>query len=211
MNAIDTSAGGGTEPVPIDVDALREDVRRKYRDVARDPDGEHHFHTGRRLARLLGYPRDLVDMLPDRVVESFAGVASPFALRRLEAGERVVDVGSGAGVDSFVAAWQVGPGGQVVGVDMTAEMLSKAQANAAVLGVGNVTFREGLAEALPVADGWADTVIANGVFNLCADKRAVFAEVVRVLRPGGVLQFADIANGIPVGPEALRQIDLWTG
>jgi SAM-dependent methyltransferase len=211
MTVTDESPIGGAESAPIDVDVLRMQVRRKYRDVARDPDGDHHFHTGRRLAWLLGYPPDMVDALPDRAVESFAGVANPFSLRRLAAGERVIDIGSGAGLDSLVAARQVGSDGQVVGVDMTAEMVAKARANAAALGVGNVTFREGLAEALPVADGWADTVIANGVFNLCADKRVVLREVMRILRPGGVLQFADIANGTPVGPEALRQIDLWTG
>jgi ubiquinone/menaquinone biosynthesis C-methylase UbiE len=129
----------------------------------------------------------------------------------MAAGERVVDVGSGAGFDSFVAVAQVGDGGRVVGVDMTAEMLAKSRATAATLALANVEFREGLAERLPVEDGWADVVISNGVINLCADKWAVFAEIRRVLRPGGVLQFADIANGRPVPPEALRDIDLWTG
>ena len=195
----------------VDPEALREEVRRKYREVARDPHGEHHFHTGRPLARLLGYPDDVLDALPERAVESFAGIANPFSLRRLEAGERVVDVGSGAGFDSFVAAAQVGLSGFVVGVDMTAEMLTKARDSAGALGLSNVAFREGLAEALPVPDGWADVVISNGVLNLCADKRAVFAEIHRVLARGGWLQFGDIANGRPVPPEALRQIDLWTG
>jgi arsenite methyltransferase len=123
----------------------------------------------------------------------------------------VVDVGSGAGFDSFVAAAHVGPAGQVVGVDMTAEMLAKSRATAALLGLTNVEFRGGLAERLPVPDGWADAVISNGVINLCADKWTVFAEIFRVLRPGGVLQFADIANGRPVPAEAIADIDLWTG
>jgi arsenite methyltransferase len=197
--------------VPVDSEALREEVRRKYRDVADNPGGRHHFHTGRRLARLLGYPQDVTDALPDAAVESFAGIANPFSLRPLDAGERVVDVGSGAGFDSFVAAAQVGPTGSVVGVDMTAEMLAKARSNAAALGMDNTEFRHGLAEQLPVEDGWADVVISNGVFNLCPDKRVVFDEVMRVLAPGGWLQFGDIANGTPVPPEALRQIDLWTG
>ncbi len=132
-------------------------------------------------------------------------------LRRLAPGEKVVDVGSGAGFDSFIAAGQVGPGGEVVGIDMTAEMLSKSRQTAEALGLANVEFWEGLAEALPVEDGWADVVISNGVVNLCADKQAVFDEILRVLRPGGRLQFADIANGRPVPVEALRDIDLWTG
>ncbi len=136
---------------------------------------------------------------------------NPFSLRRLEPGERVVDVGSGAGFDSFVAAGQVGNTGRVAGIDMTPEMLAKSRDTADMLGFTNVEFREGLAEELPVEDGWADAVISNGVINLCADKRRAFAEIHRVLRPGGWLQFADIANGRPVPPEALRDIDLWTG
>jgi arsenite methyltransferase len=194
----------------VDPVALREQVRDKYREVAADPHRTFHFHTGRPLAALLGYDR-AVDALPDRAVESFAGVGNPFSLRRLGPGERVVDVGSGAGFDSFIAAGQVGDGGRVVGVDMTPEMLSKSRETAAMLGYRQIEFREGLAEALPVEDDWADVVISNGVINLCADKRAVFEEISRVLKPGGRLQFADIANGRPVPTEALRDIDLWTG
>jgi SAM-dependent methyltransferase len=199
------------EDLPVDPDALREQVRGKYREVALDPGAGFHFHTGRALAKRLGYEEGVVGDLPDRAVESFAGVGNPFSLRRLTAGEKVVDVGSGAGFDSFIAASQVGPGGQVVGVDMTPEMLDKSRQTAAALGLGHVEFREGLAEALPVPDGWADVVISNGVINLCADKQAVLAEIFRVLRPGGRLQFADIANGRPVPVEAMRDIDLWTG
>ena len=195
----------------VDPDQLREQVREKYREVAEDPRRGFHFHTGRALAVRLGYEAGLVDALPDRAVESFAGVGNPFSLRRLQPGERVVDVGSGAGFDSFIAAQQVGPDGHVVGVDMTPEMLKKSRDTADALGLSNVEFREGLAEALPVDDGRADVVISNGVINLCADKAAVFAEIRRVLRPGGYLQFADIANGRPVPAEALRDIDLWTG
>ena len=197
--------------LPVDPDALRAQVRGKYRDVAADPGASFHFHTGRGLASRLGYEPAAVEALPDRAVESFAGVGNPFSLRRLAPGDKVIDVGSGAGFDSFIAAGQVGPTGQVVGVDMTAEMLAKARQTAAALGLAQVQFREGLAEALPVEDGWADVVISNGVINLCADKQAVFTEIFRVLRPGGRLQFADIANGRPVPAEALRDIDLWTG
>ena len=195
----------------VDSEVLRSEVRDKYREVALHPHAEHHFHTGRPLTLLLGYDHSVVASMPDRAVESFAGVGNPFSLRTLSHGEHVVDVGSGAGFDTFIAAQQVGPNGLVAGVDMTAEMLEKARETAGLLGLDHVEFREGLAEALPVADHWADVVISNGVFNLCPDKRMVFDEVYRVLRPGGVLQFADIANGRPVPIEALRDIDLWTG
>lgn len=196
---------------PVDPEALRDEVRAKYREVADVPGANFHFHTGRELARRLGYDMDGVDHLPAVAVESFAGVANPFALRDLDAGERVVDVGSGAGFDSFLAATAVGSEGAVIGVDMTPEMLSKSRRIAQSLDMEHVEFREGIAETLPVDDGWADVVISNGVFNLCPDKRAAFDEVFRVLRPGGMLQFADIANGRPVPDEAIREIDLWTG
>lgn len=199
------------EQAPVDARELREQVKTKYREVATAPDGDYHFHTGRPLAARLGYEAEVVGRLPDVAVESFAGVGNPFSLRQLRSGERVVDVGVGAGFDTFVAASQVGPEGRVIGVDMTEEMLAKAAATARALGADHVEIREGLAEELPVEDGWADVVIANGVFNLCADKGAVLAEARRVLRTGGHLQFADIANGKPVPPEALRDIDLWTG
>jgi len=195
----------------VDAQELREQVREKYREVAVAPEADYHFHTGRPLAARLGYDPLVVASLPDRAVESFAGVGNPFLLRTLPRGARVVDVGSGAGFDSFVAADQVSSDGRVVGVDMTAEMLDKSRTTAALLELHHVEFREGLAEALPVADEWADTVISNGVLNLCADKHAAFAEIWRVLEPGGWLQFADIANGRPVPTEALRDIDLWTG
>ena len=197
--------------IPVDPEALRADVREKYRDVALRPDGEFHFHTGRPLAAMLGYPAEVVDSLPDRAVESFAGVGNPHAVRPLQTGERVVDLGSGGGFDCFVAAHAVGAAGHVIGVDMTPEMLTKSRAVASALGLGHVEFREGLLESLPVDDGWADVVISNGVINLCADKAAVFAEAHRVLREGGTIAFADIANGKPVPEAAVCEIDLWTG
>jgi arsenite methyltransferase len=196
--------------IVVDADLLRDQVKSKYREVATDPHGEHHFHTGRFLATHLGYDEAFVASLPDVAVESFAGVANPFSLRPLQKGERIVDAGSGAGFDSFVASHLVGPTGKVVGVDMTEEMLAKARSTADMLASSTVEFREGLAERLPVEDGWADAVISNGVINLCADKMVVFSEIHRVLRPGGWLQFADIANGNPVPASALNNVDLWT-
>jgi SAM-dependent methyltransferase len=195
---------------PVDPAALREEVKSKYREVADNPHGSFHFHTGRRLARRLDYDMSVVDAMPDSAVESFAGVANPFALRPLQPGERVVDAGSGAGFDCFIAAHQVGAEGRVVGIDMLAEMLARSRAAAGQMGLENVEFREGLIEDMPVGDGWADVVMSNGVINLCADKRGAFQEIWRVLRPGGWLQFADIANGKPVPESALRNIDLWT-
>jgi len=196
--------------VMVDPEALRNEVQKKYRDVAVDPHATYHFHTGRPLAKRLDYDDEVVAAMPDAAVESFAGVGNPFALRRLAAGERVVDIGSGGGFDCFIAAGQVGETGHVVGIDMTDEMLAKSRATAAEMGLRHVEFREGIIEEMPVEDAWADVVISNGVINLCADKRQIFAEIKRVLKPGGYLQFADIANGKPVPESAIRNIDLWT-
>lgn len=199
-----------SQKILLDDEALRDQVRGKYREVALTPDAEFHFHTGRYLASRLNYDDYGIDRLPESAVESFAGVANPFSTRRLEPGEKVVDAGSGAGFDAFVAASMVGTDGQVIGVDMTDEMLEKASATKVEIGFDNVEFRKGLLEEMPVEDGWADVVISNGVINLCNDKLRVFQEILRVLRPGGHLQFADIANGKPVPQAALENIDLWT-
>jgi arsenite methyltransferase len=199
-----------TADTKINAAALREEVKKKYREVAIEPHGEYHFHTGRPLAKRLGYADAVVEELPDVAVESFAGVGNPFSLRELEPGERVVDIGSGGGFDCFIAASQVGSDGQVVGVDMTEEMLTKSRNSSRTMDLSNVEFRDGLLEELPVEDAWADVVISNGVINLCPDKQQVFAEIKRVLRPGGHLQFADIANGQTVPEAAVANIDLWT-
>jgi arsenite methyltransferase len=199
-----------TQQLSVEPAALRELVRTKYRVVATNPAAGFHFHTGRPLAALLGYDPAIVESLPDRAVESFAGVADPLTLRPLQAGEHVVDLGSGAGLDCFVAAARVGPGGRVIGVDMTPEMLDKSRATARSLGLDHLELREGILEALPVEDGWADVVMSNGVLNLVADKRAALAEASRILRPGGALAFADIALGKPVPTAAACNVELWT-
>lgn len=200
-----------TEPTPtVDPEALRAEVRVKYTEVATNPGGAFHFHTGRRLAELLDYPADIRALLPDEAMASFAGVDNPFSAGRLPVGGRVVDLGSGGGFDCFVAAELVGPTGSVIGVDMTPAMIERARRVANELELRNVEFRQGILEELPVADGWADVVISNGVLNLVADKAGVLAEAQRVLRPGGVLQFADIAVGGEVSEAAKCDIELWT-
>jgi arsenite methyltransferase len=194
----------------VDAEALRSEVQTKYRDVAVDPTAGFHFHTGRPLAERLGYPGEILRDLPDEAVAAFAGVENPFAAGTIPEGSRVVDLGSGGGFDCFVASRIVGPRGWVIGVDMTPEMLERSRRVAGQLGATNVEIREGILEDLPVEDGWADVVISNGVLNLVADKAQVLAEAHRVLRPGGVLQVADIAVGVEVPEEARCDIGLWT-
>ncbi len=204
--------GGTAEAdLPVDVCELRTEVQRKYAAVAEQPNDNYHFHTGRAAADRCRYRPELINQLPEQAIESFAGVANPFEPQAIESGQRVVDLGSGAGFDALLAAKAVGPTGYVIGVDMTNEMLAKARANAELVGADNIEFCHGYLEDLPVPDGWADVVISNGVINLCPDKEAVMAEINRVLKPGGRLQFADIANGADVPEEARRHIDLWTG
>lgn len=195
----------------VDAAELRRQVQEKYRDVALTPEMGFHFHVGRPLAEMLHYPMDLVDALPPRIVESFAGVNDPFSMGDLVPGEIVVDVGSGAGFDSILAANMVGPTGRVLGVDMTSEMRAKAAANAKLVGLRNVEFVDGLAENLPIEDATVDVVISNGVINLCPDKPAVYRELLRVLKPGGRIQIADVVVQKPVPEDSRADIDLWTG
>ncbi|MEE8414610.1 MAG: methyltransferase domain-containing protein [Dehalococcoidales bacterium] len=202
------------EPVSVpkvDVEVLRSAISSEYREVALNPQKGFHFHTGRPLARIVGYNDELVNIVPENSVSSFAGTGNPFSLGAIRPGERVVDVGCGAGFDSFIAAHMVGASGHVFGIDMTPEMLQKAQGASEAAGLSNIEFRQGIAESLPVDDNWADVVISNGVVNLCPDKLAVFREMYRVLKPGGRLQIADILVEKPVPEEAKEEIALWTG
>ena len=198
-------------PINLDVQALRSAIQDEYAEVATQPDKGFHFHTGRPLARLLGYPADATDPLPDSAIESFAGVGNPFVFGEPGPGETVVEVGSGAGFDAILAAQQVGPGGRVIGVDMTPAMLDKARANVDLLGLKHVEFRQGYMEELPIADATADVVISNGVINLSPDKETVFREIARVLKPGGRIQIADIIVAKAVPEAAKENVDLWTG
>jgi arsenite methyltransferase len=196
--------------VPIDVDLLKKEIKKTYAALSQDPGKDFVFPTGRAWAEDLDYPPELANV-PDTAADSFAGVANPFALGRLEAGERVVDLGCGAGTDSLVAAQMVGQNGHVTSIDMTPEMLEKARAATAELGMTNVDFLEGEIERLPLANESVDVVISNGVIDLVPDKDAVFAEIFRVLRPGGRMQVADVTIQNPVSEEGRRDVDLWTG
>ena len=199
------------EGLNLNMDELRASIRGEYSAVANDPGRGFHFHTGRKLAQILGYRDEWIDALPSSAVESMAGTGNPFSLGELKPGEHVVDCGSGAGTDSLIAARMVGPTGHVVGVDMTPEMLAKARRNAIMAGLTSIEFREGYLEALPVPDDWADVAISNGVLNLVPNKDAALAEMYRVLKPGGRLQIADIALQKPVPADAQSDVTLWTG
>jgi arsenite methyltransferase len=194
----------------VDVGLLKSEIKKTYASVSAEPERDFIFPTGRSWAEDLGYPAELASV-PDTAVESFAGVANLWQLGRLAPGERVLDVGSGAGTDSLVAAQMVGEGGYVTGIDMTPEMLAKARRAAAQMGALNVEFVEAEAERLPFADAGFDVVISNGVIDLIPEKDAVFAELFRVLAPGGRMQIADVTIEKPVSEEGRRNIDLWTG
>jgi arsenite methyltransferase len=196
---------------PVDVDVLREEIRRTYTDVSTAPEQEFIFPTGRAWAQELGYPEPELARVPEATVESFAGVANHWTLGPIEPGSVVLDLGCGAGTDLLIAAQMTGPAGRVIGVDMTATMLERARQSATEMGLGNVELHESLIEALPLDDASVDVVISNGVIDLVPDKDAVFDEIDRVLRPGGRLQLADVVIHHEVSEDARSRIDLWTG
>jgi arsenite methyltransferase len=196
---------------PVDVEVLRNEIQKTYTNVSENQEEDFVFPTGRSWAEELGYPKSLLDRIPEATVESFAGVANPFALGPLEEGETVLDLGCGAGTDLLIAAQMVGVSGRAIGIDMTAAMTKRARDSAVEMGLPNVEVHEGVIEQLPLADESVDVVISNGVIDLVPDKDAVFAEIKRVLRPGGRLQIADVVIHRAVSEEAKRDIDLWTG
>ena len=194
----------------LDLHELREEIRKEYRVVADEPEQGFHFHTGRRLGAILEYDEELLDVVPESSLESFAGTGNPFSLGVIHPGETVVDLGCGAGTDSHIAAFFVGRKGRVIGIDMTPEMIEKAKRSAGPH-QPQLTFRSGYLERLPVADASVDVVLSNGVVNLCPDKARVYREIVRVLKPGGRMQIADITLTKPLSDEAKMRPDLWTG
>lgn len=199
-------------PVGLDVARLKNEVRKTYASVAREPGGDFHFHRGPEYAaRLLDYEPAELKSLPDTATAAFAGVGNPFLMDRLPPGATIVDIGSGSGMDCLLAGRRVGPGGTVIGIDMTDEMIERARAGAAAAGLIHVRFEKGDINALPVEPNSVDVVISNGVINLVPDKEALFAELYRVVKPGGRLQFADIVVGVELSEAVRNDIDLWTG
>ena len=196
--------------MPVDVDVLREAIRKTYTDVSTTPDEEFIFPTGRAWAQELAYPEPELTRVPESTVESFAGVANHWTLGRVQLASVVVDLGCGAGTDLLIAAQMTGAAGRVIGVDMTATMLERARQSATEMGLTNVELHEALIEALPLDDASVDVVISNGVIDLVPDKGAVFDEIDRVLRPGGRLQLADVIIHREVSEDARGRIDLWT-
>jgi arsenite methyltransferase len=193
----------------IDVSELRDKVKVMYRAVAEEPDGSFHFEMGRGLAERIGYSAGELDKVPREAIESFAGMGYHLELAAIATGEQVVDLGSGSGMDTFLAAHQAAAGGQVTGVDMTNEQLDKARRLAARDGYTGVRFEKGYIEEAPVPDGWADVLISNGVINLCEDKEAVFREIARMLKPGGRMAISDIVTEHQLTEAIVCDVNLW--
>lgn len=199
------------EPIADTVNALEleERVKDMYRAVAEDPYGGFHFEMGRGLAERLGYRTEDLDRIPSDAITSFAGVGFFFDLAQIREGESVVDLGSGSGMDTFIAALHVGASGRVTGIDMTDAQREKADRLRAEAGIDNVAYLHGYIEQIPVADASVDVVISNGVINLAVDKGRVFSEAARLLKAGGRLAIADIVTDVPLPSNVTCDVTLW--
>jgi len=193
----------------VDARELESKVKEMYRDVATNPRGEFHFEMGRAMAERLGYSCADLERVPAEAIESFAGVGHFFHLAALQPGEVVIDLGSGSGMDTFVAALKVGPTGRVLGVDMTPEQRAKAERLRRQFAFGNITYLDGYIEKTGLEPDTADCVISNGVINLAPDKTRVFSEAARLLRPGGRLAIADIVTDVQLPDSVVCSADLW--
>lgn len=199
-------------PVDLNTSVLRSEISGIYGRVAAEPDGEFHFHRGPAYAaEFLGYDAGELAALPADCTASFAGVGNPLAIGPIHAGQTVLDIGCGAGMDLLLAAQRTGPDGHAIGVDMTDAMIERARESVVTSGMRQVEIRKGDATSLPIADGSIDVVNSNGVLNLVPEKELCFREIVRVLKPGGRLHLADIALDVELPEDARRNIDLWTG
>lgn len=199
-------------PVDLNTSVLRSEISGIYGRVAAEPGGEFHFHRGPAYAaEFLGYDAGELAALPADCTASFAGVGNPLAIGPIHAGQTVLDIGCGAGMDLLLAAQRTGPDGHAIGVDMTDAMIERARKSVVTSGLRQVEIRKGDATSLPIADGSIDVVNSNGVLNLVPEKELCFREIVRVLRPGGRLHLADIALDVELPEDARRNIDLWTG
>lgn len=187
---------------------LKDEIIRMYQEVAENPRAEYHFYHGREAAELFGYDPAWLDRAPAGAVESFAGVGNPHLRSEVKPGETVVDLGSGAGLDSIIASWSVGPTGRVIGVDLNPAMCLKAQAHAVATGA-RMECREGRMEDIPLPDATADVVISNGVINLSFRKRKVVQELHRIVKPGGRLAFTDIVSAKQLSQSIVNDPKLW--
>jgi arsenite methyltransferase len=200
-----------TEPTDISASlegVLKDEILRMYQEVADNPRSEFHFFHGREAAELFEYAPEWLDRAPAGAVDSFAGVGNPHLRSNLQPGETVLDLGSGAGLDSIIASWQVGPTGAVIGLDLNASMCRKAEANAAATGA-RMECRTGAMESIPVPDSAVDVVLSNGVINLSFRKRRVMEELFRVLKPGGRLSITDIVSAKQLSQSIVNDPKLW--
>ena len=203
----DLAAQETVEQAPLE-GVIKGEVLRMYQEVADHPEQEFHFFHGREAAEMFGYQRDWLERAPAGAVASFAGVGNPHLRSRLQAGETVLDLGSGAGLDSIIARWQVGSKGRVLGVDLNPHMCAKAEAHAALAG-GAMECRSGTMEDIPLPDASVDVVISNGVINLSFRKRRVIGELFRVLKPGGRVSIADIVSAKQLSQSIVNDPKLW--